>query len=173
MDNQIENPDKEIKKAKEYTETLKLSKILQTRYNKLLKKLAHTGIENNMDSSVSQQTTQSNQLQNSSQVTGINSVKIPELTPLISYKNPFSFLNSFPSEQDISKAVQKATEQYAIDTNDTEALVKDGISITEKHPEITEKDLAVKLLEKLANNKKTTKIGKLAREMLEEKWWEK
>ncbi|MED3878748.1 hypothetical protein [Priestia megaterium] len=68
------------------------------------------------------------------------------------------------------KEIDRVVKEYQIDKDDliTEARKK----INEK-PTISDTDLAIQLLNKVAKNKKYKKMSKIAQEMLNEKWWTK
>ena len=45
--------------------------------------------------------------------------------------------------------------------------------VLEKAPELSDTDVSIALLNRLAETRAGTKLGKIARKMLDEKWWEK
>ena len=70
----------------------------------------------------------------------------------------------------IQKNMNEIISQYNIDTT---KLVNEAQEIMDQTPYITDIDLKIQLLKKVAGNKKFKRMSKLAQEMLQEKWWEK
>ncbi len=52
-------------------------------------------------------------------------------------------------------------------------IFKEGVEINETNPEISKQDLLIELLHIIAKNKKYKKMSKIAKEMINESWWDK
>lgn len=70
----------------------------------------------------------------------------------------------------MNKLEQKVFEECNINAAE---LLKEGMEINEHNPNISNNDLAIELLHKIANNKKYKKMSKIAKEMIKERWWDK
>lgn len=79
-------------------------------------------------------------------------------------------IKSLIDDSNSEKIAQQVLEECNIDTTE---LLKEGMKINECHPDTSKQDLAIELLNNIANNKKYKKMRKIAKEMLKERWWEK
>lgn len=66
--------------------------------------------------------------------------------------------------------IQKVISEYNIDTKELLIEAKNSL---DGQPNISDNDLAVKLLSKIACDKKYKGLCEIAKEMLAEKWWKK
>ncbi|MEI2439043.1 hypothetical protein V8V73_00605 [Priestia megaterium] len=69
-----------------------------------------------------------------------------------------------------SKEIDRVVKEYQIDKEDLLTEAREKIN---ENPTISDTDLAIQLLNKVAKNKKYKKMSKIAQEMLKEKWWTK
>ncbi|MFJ5749658.1 hypothetical protein ACIP97_13925 [Peribacillus frigoritolerans] len=66
--------------------------------------------------------------------------------------------------------IQLIVKQYPIDISELEVYTK---GIVKKNSKFSNERLGIILLQKVASNTKYKKMGKIAKEMLKERWWEK